>query len=307
MKKLLLIIAALGISLTAQAAAIPEPQVVRITPRIYALLGPVGLPSPHNQGYMVNTTVIVGERGVILIDSGSSDEVGSHLAKAIAKITPKPVTHIINTHHHGDHHLGNSAFKNARVLSSEECRKLVEKTGAEWVALMENLVGHKLPNTRPVPADVTVPGDSRTESSLQDVKLLLWAPKGSHTPGDLMVWLPDDKVLIGGDILVNGLVPNLRDANLKNWITALRQVEELAPATVVPGHGPLMNKADVAKLHKMLVGFYAGVEGGYKKGLNDSEIRPTLDLSEWQKLKEYDAAMGANINRAYLEIEAENF
>lgn len=307
MNRLIAIFVALLLSTATHAGAMPEPQIVRISPRIHALLGPVGLPSAHNQGYMVNTTVIVGDNGVILIDSGASDEVGQHLARTIAKITPKPVTTIINTHHHGDHHLGNVAFPQAQVISSETCRKLVEKTGAEWIAIMEGLVGHKLPNTKPVLASATVGEDSRNERNLHGVKLLLWAPKGSHTPGDLMVWLPDEKVLVGGDILVNGLVPNLRDANLKNWIATLTKVEELAPATVVPGHGPLMNAADVARLRKMLGDFYAGVEAGYKKGLNDGEIRATLDLREWQKLKEYDTAMGANINKAYLEIEAENF
>jgi len=99
----------------------PEPRVVKINERVYALLGPMGLPSQHNQGYMVNSTVIIGDQGVILVDSGGTDVVGKHLAKAIAKITPKPVTHIINTHHHGDHHLGNVAFKGAEILRSEQC------------------------------------------------------------------------------------------------------------------------------------------------------------------------------------------
>ncbi len=288
-------------------AAMPEPQIVQINPRVYALLGPTGLPSAHNHGYMVNTTILIGNKGVILIDSGGSDEIGSHLAKAIAKITPKPVTQIINTHHHGDHHLGNIAFKDAQVLSSDECRKLVEKTGEEWVAIMEGMIGHKLPNTRPVLADATVPAESRSEKHLDGIRLTLWVPKGSHTPGDLMIWLPDDKILIGGDILVNGIAPNLRNAHLKNWIATLDKVRELAPATVIPGHGPLMTPIDVAKQRKLLGDFYSGVEAGYKKGLTDSEIRTTLDLSEWQKLKEYDTAMGGNINRAYLEIEGENF
>lgn len=288
-------------------AQMPEPRVVKINERVYALLGPMGLPSPHNQGYMVNSTVIIGEQGVILVDSGSTDVVGQHLAKAIAKITPKPVTHIINTHHHGDHHLGNVAFKGAEILSSEQCRALVEKTGEEWVQVMENLVGHKFPNTRPVPAMVTFKEESTNGRNLQGVKMLLWVPRGSHTPGDMMVYLPDDRVLIGGDILVNTTIPVMRDGNVRNWIAALAKVQDFKAVTIVPGHGPLMTRADVAKLHKLLAGFYAGVEAGYKKGLSDSEIRNTLDLAEWKKLKEYEANMGGNISRAYLEVEAANF
>jgi len=274
---------------------------------VYALLGPMGLPSSHNQGYMVNSTVIIGDQGVILVDSGGTDVVGKHLAKAIAKITPKPVTHIINTHHHGDHHLGNVAFKGAQILSSEQCRELVEKTGMEWVQIMESLVGRKFPGTRPMPATVIFPGESSSERSIQGVKMQLWVPLGAHTPGDMMVYLPDDNVLIGGDILVNTTTPVMRDGHVRNWIAALAKAQDFDAATIVPGHGPLMTKADVAKLHKLLAGFYAGVETGYRKGLSDSEIRNTLDLSEWKKLKEYETNMGGNISRAYLEVEAANF
>ena len=286
---------------------IPEPSVVKINERVYALLGPMGLPNQHNQGYMVNSTVIIGDQGVILVDSGGTDVVGKHLAKAIAKITPKPVTHIINTHHHGDHHLGNVAFTGAEILSSEQCRVLVVKTGEEWVQIMENLVRQKFPNTRPVPATVTFQGERTSDRSLQGVKMQLWVPRGSHTPGDMMVYLPDDKVLIGGDILVNTTTPVMRDGHVGNWIAVLAKAQDFEAATIVPGHGPLMNMADVAKLHKLLAGFYAGVEAGYTKGLSDSEIRNTLDLSEWKKLKEYETNMGRNISRAYLEVEAANF
>lgn len=295
---------------TQSAVAAPklaEPKVVKINERVYALLGPMGQPSKHNQGYMVNSTVIIGEQGVILVDTGSTDEIGRHLAKVIAKITPKPVTHIINTHHHGDHVLGNVAFKGAEILSSEQCKALVEKTGEEWIQIMESMVGRKFPNTKPVPATVTFREDSSSDRSLQGVKMLLWVPHGAHTPGDMMVYLPDDKVLIGGDVLVNTTVPVLRDGNVRNWISALAKVQDFDAKTIVPGHGPLMSKADVGKLHKLLAGFYAGVEAGYKKGLSDSEVRGSLDLADWKKLKEFETNMGANINRTYLEVEAANF
>ena len=307
MKTALFLLATLLYPAFAHAGTMPEADIIQINPRVYALLGPLGLPTPHNQGYMANTTIIIGDQGVILIDSGGSDEVGNHLARTIAKITPKPVTHIINTHHHGDHHLGNIAFKDVEVLSSQQCRKLVEETGDEWVALMEDMIGHKLPNTKPVPASVTFPDESRSDRHVQGVKLMLWVPQGSHTPGDMMVYLPDDKVLIGGDILVNTIVPNLRNAHLKHWIATLEKIQRLETGAIVPGHGPLMTHADVQKLHKMLANLYAGVETGYKRGLNDSEIRATLDLRDWQNLKEFDSAMGGNINHTYLEVEAENF
>src|SRR5690606_28761365 len=96
------------------SAAVPAPKVVQVDERVYALLGPMEMPNAHNRGYMVNSTVILGAKGVILIDTGFSDEIGKHLRAQIAKITDKPVTHVINTHHHGDHTLGNIAFPEAK-------------------------------------------------------------------------------------------------------------------------------------------------------------------------------------------------
>lgn len=288
-------------------AAMPAPKVEKINDRVYALLGPMEFPNKKNQGYMVNSTVIIGDKGVILVDTGSTDEVGKHLAKTIAKLTPKPVTHIINTHHHGDHTLGNIAFPNTEIISAQKCKELVESGGAEWVALMESMTETKWPNTKPVPAKVTYKENTRTDVTLNGVKLTLWVPNGSHTPGDMLVYLPDDKVLIGGDVLVNGITPQFRDAHVKHWGETLAEVQKFNFKTIVPGHGPLMSKPQSAKLAKMLDGLYKGVEAGYKKGLSDSETRKTLNLKDWEKLVHYHETMGANVNRAYLEVEAANF
>lgn len=310
MRRLIIIIIAIfyhGLA-GASSPAMPQPNVVKINDRVYALLGPLGPPSAHNQGYMVNSTVIIGEQGIILVDSGATDEVGRHLARAIAKLSAKPVTHIINTHHHGDHVLGNIAFAKAEIISSEICRDLVSKTGDEWIALMESMVGHKLPNTRALPASVVFGGsNTRVEREIQGVKLVFWVPNGSHTEGDMLVYLPQDKILVGGDVLVNRTIPVMRDGYVKNWIGTLEQVNSFAAETIVPGHGPLMSPADVAQLQRQMAVFYADIEAGYKKGMSDSETRKTLNLGAWEKLEGFEINIGSNVNRTYLEIEQASF
>lgn len=294
-----------GVSLAAPKLAAPE--VVKVNDRIYAMLGPVGMPDAHNQGYMVNTVAIIGDKGVILVDTGFSDEIGRHLKAAIKKVSDKPITHVINTHHHGDHVLGNSEFKGAEILSTEYCRDTVDKNGWNWVGILESMVGRKFPNTKPLTPTATVAQESRTERTIHGVKMVIWAPPGSHTPGDLMVHLPEDKVLIAGDIIVSRMTPNLGDGNVNNWIEVLSEVKAMDLKTVIPGHGPLMSTQDVAVMHTRMVEFYAGVEKGYKDGLMDSEIRKTLDLSEWEKMVNFNELMGVNINRAFLEAEQRNF
>jgi len=305
-RKLLITLALLSISQILWAVDFPTPEVVKISERIFVLHGPIQHANKTNQGYMINTTIIIGDKGVVLVDPGGTDEVGHYIKQQVKKITSKPITHIINTHSHGDHYLGNIAFPKATIISSEKCRDLVIQTGDVWLKMMENMVGRPFPNTKPVTASVVYPANSKTPITLNGVKLVIWVPAGSHTNGDLMIYLPSEKVLITGDILVNGVVPTMQDGVVKNWISVLKEVEQINANTYVPGHGALMKRGEVKSLHDAIDRFYAGVRDGYLAELSESEIRKKLDLSEWEKL-ERAYVIGRNINRAYLEIEQDLF
>lgn len=307
MKRLLLLVCGLLLASQAFAAAIPPTKVVKVNERIYALLGPMALPNKENQGYMVNSTLIIGDNGAIIIDTGFTDEIGAHLRAEVAKLTKKPVKVVINTHHHGDHTFGNAAFPGAKVISSEMCRKLLLEGEAEWLTIIEGSVGRKFPNTKAVPATEVYANNTKTDIVIDGVKMTLWVPEAAHTLGDLMIWLPEDQVLIGGDILVNQITPNFRDALVKKWVEALAQVQSLPAKTIIPGHGPLMSLKEAAAMHDRMAKLYTGVEAGYKAGLTDSEIRAKLDLTEWKVLHEFDQHMGGNINKTYLEVEASSF
>ncbi|MEW6132612.1 MAG: MBL fold metallo-hydrolase [Pseudomonadota bacterium] len=308
MKKMLLLLA--GVAVLAGAALVkplPAVKTVKVNERIYALLGPTELPNAHNGGYMVNSTLIIGDRGAIIVDTGFSDEIGAHIRKAAEKITKLPITHVVNTHHHGDHSLGNTQFLGAEIISSENCKKLVIDTGAEWIAMGESMTGRKFPNTRAIPATRTYASQTRTAAEINGVKIEFWVPKAAHTRGDMLMWLPDDKVLIGGDVLVNTVTPAFRDAEVKLWVETLAEVQRYPAKTIIPGHGPLMTMQQAKKLHRQMAAFYAGVEKVYKSGGSEEDVRRQVNLKDWQKLKHFDEQMGGNINRTWLQVEAENF
>ncbi|MBC7772165.1 MAG: MBL fold metallo-hydrolase [Pyrinomonadaceae bacterium] len=306
MRRLGALIAVLALSVAAHGQTFPEPRTLKINERVYVLLGPIQHANKLNQGYMINSTVIVGDKGVILVDSGGSDEVGRHIATAVRRITHKPVTHVVNTHHHGDHYFGNVAFEGVTLISSAMCRKMVLETNHEWLEIMERDIGRKLPGTKPVAADVTYPAGTRTETFIHGVRVVFWVPMGSHTIGDLLVHLPDDKVLVAGDVLVSGVVPTFQDGSVKNWLQTLAEIETLGVAHFVPGHGDVMTLHDVTALRETMYRFYSGVKAGFRNGQSESEIRKSLDLSSWDKL-ERSYVIGRNINRAYLEIERDSF
>lgn len=172
--------------------------------------------------------------------------------------------------------------------------------------ITERDIGRKLPGTRLLAAEVTYSAGTRTETFIHGVRLVFWVPEGSHTIGDLLVHLPDDKVLIAGDVLVSRIVPTLQDGFIKNWIRTLDEIQALDVAYFVPGHGDLMTLRDITALRGAMLRFYSGLKEGFRSGQSEGEIRKSLDLSSWDKL-ERSYVIGRNINRAYLEIEADSF
>lgn len=285
----------------------PEVKVQKINDRVYALLGPIDVPNKENGGYMNNNLVIIGNKGVILVDSGSHRAVGEHIGKAIAQLTSKPVTHILVTHHHGDHHLGSIAFSDAQVISSSNCAKEIADNGRGMVSFMSRVTSLSLGDTKPVTPQKTVASESRQDMQIDGIKLELIAPQTAHTHGDLMVWLPEDGILATGDILVHAINPSFRDGNLKKWIAVVDDVLKLPVQTVMPGHGALMQHKDVADFRTLIAGFYSVVEDIYKSGGAEADVRKKLDLPKWQKLARYEDMMGGNISHVWLEVEAENF
>ena len=128
MRRLSALIVLIALGAGAHGQTFPEPRTLRINERVYVLLGPIQHANRFNQGYMINSTVIVGDKGVILVDSGGSDEVGRHIATAVRRSRRNRSQHGEDDHH-GDYYLGNVAFEGAAFISSEMCRVPVLETG----------------------------------------------------------------------------------------------------------------------------------------------------------------------------------
>lgn len=308
MKRYLIAIAALAVfSGAASAAGYPDVKVEKINDRVYAMLGPTDPPNRENGGYMTNHLVIIGDKGVILVDAGSHRDVAEHIDKAIKTFTEKPVTHVLITHHHSDHHLGLSYFKDAQVIASSLSAKQIEDNGRGMVKWMERNTGKNLRNTRPVVPHARVAHKTRESMEINGVPLELISTGTAHTDGDMVVWLPEDGVLASGDILVHTINPNFRDGNLKNWIAVVDDMLKLPLKAVMPGHGPLMQRKDVVEFQALIAEFYQTVEDIYKAGGAEADVRRKLDLAKWQKLGRFDDMMGGNISKVWLEVEEANF
>jgi len=138
----------------------------KIAAHTYVIHGPLGEPSVANQGFMNNPGFVITDNGVVIIDPGSSLEAGRMVLRQVRKLTSKPITHVLDTHIHGDHWLGNQAileaYPKAQLMAHPEMIHKAQAGEAEvWTGLMERLTQGYTKGTHAVIPTVAVTENQR--------------------------------------------------------------------------------------------------------------------------------------------------
>jgi glyoxylase-like metal-dependent hydrolase (beta-lactamase superfamily II) len=209
---------------------------------------------------------------VLVIDTGGSAAQGQALLQAIREVTDLPVRWIVLTHAHADHVLGASVLRGPKteIYSTIIAQQQIEQEGPAWATGANKATGAGQPVTSVVmPARIV---ESWTELSLGEMKVVLWPIRPAHSPSDLVVWLPKQRILFAGDAVTSGSMPVLKDAHVQSWLTALRDLESLGVARVVPGHGAVTSGVAVQRQHDLLDDLWKLVQDGQKGEQNYVDI-----------------------------------
>jgi cyclase len=190
-----------------------------------------------------NSGVIIGDKGVIVIDAKTTAAGGKELLDNIAKLTPKPVTAVILTHSDGDHVNGLASFPaGVKVIAQENNKKEQEKALADG--------GRGAPPADHLPSQVI--SKDKEAFKIEGVKFEFhhWAP--AHTSGDLIIYLPSEKIVFAGDIIAGGktaepLIHLEKNGSSEGWITTVKGIAALNADEFVEGHGDVLTKADIQK------------------------------------------------------------
>lgn len=205
----------------------------KIADDTWVLIGKTEDFSRSNGGNIVNTAFVVTADGVVVIDSGPSRLYAEQMRRAIARITPKPVIRVFNTHHHPDHFLGNQVFADVPTLALAETIAGQRSEGGVFAGNVYRLSGDWIRGTEPVEArEAVVPGTI----VIGGHPFQLIALSG-HTQGDLVILDRSTGVLFAGDLVFHNRAPTTPHASIAQWLEALNQLDAIPFKIMVPGHG----------------------------------------------------------------------
>lgn len=313
MKSLILtlfsLIVAATVSFSLQAAEVRDYPLSKISGHTYVIHGPLGYPSVENQGFMNNPGFVITKNGVVVIDPGSSLQAGRMFLKQMRSVTKLPVTHVFNTHVHGDHWLGNHAiietYPKAILLGHPSMiQKLNEGEAEQWVSLMDKSTNGFTKGTKSVIPDVPV--KDMAEYKIGGMTFRVHAPEKAHSHTDIMIEAVEESVIFTGDNVLNQTMGRMVDGTFKGNIAACDRIAAVNAKHYVPGHGPTGDVTVVTHFRNYLATLFENVKQQYDLGKADFEMKDSIvaKLKPFQPWDRFEIEVGKHIGLAVQEIEA---
>ena len=285
-------------------------EAIKIAEHTWGVFGPLTAPTVENKGFMNNPVFVITDKSVVVIDPGSSVQVGRALLEKIRKQTDKPVTHIFDSHVHGDHWLGNQAFLEAypdvKIYAHPEMiAEAKAGEGQSWVDLMETLTEGATTGTEATYPTIAL--ENKQEVKIDNITIKAHLNKIAHTKTDAMYQIIEDKVLITGDNAFNNRMPRLDDGSFAGNMLAMDVGLALDVDVVVPGHGASGGKEVLINFREFLYTVYDTSKTLLDDDMEPFEMKPIIveKLKKYHDWINFEGAIGKLISVAVLEAENE--
>ncbi len=243
--------------------------------------------------------------GTVIVDTcATHDRTRRFLDAVLAATGAAPITIAVNTHQHGDHTYGNSLLPRETVIIGHPAMRAG--------LLADTIIDGCPPVWTPVPDWGAV--TKRVPSIAVDDRSTVYAGSrpielhhpgyAAHTKGDLVAWLPEERILFAGDLIFNGLTPLVFMGSVSGARRSLEWLASFEPDVLVPGHGPLADAAAIAGVFAAHDRYYRIVESvaaeGLRDGLGPLDAARRCDLAEFAEWDDSERLV-LNLHRAYAD------
>ena len=280
--------------LAQHADELPPPTVEEVSPGVYAYIQLDGTWGLNNTGF------ITGGDAVSVIDTCFTEARTRAFLQAMRQVSDLPVGTLVNTHHHGDHTHGNYLLHGASIVGHELCRQAVIETGLHTLhPLFPGVVWGDLELAPPF-----ITFRERLDLFVNDLKLELHYMGPAHTTNDVVVWLPDRKLLFTGDLVFNGGTPFVAMGSIAGSLVATDRLREFGAETIVPGHGPVCGPEVLDGIEAYFRFVQDTARAAFESGLTPLETAQQTNLGRFAGWHDSERIAG-NLHRAYSELRGE--
>ena len=275
-----------------------------IAPGVYMVAGSGGAADEKNQGRIGNAGFIVGDRGVIAIDSGTSYAHGRELLALIAEATDQPVRVALITHTRPEFLFGAAAFRERGIpirMHSLTARLMASRCETCLKTLRQTLGDEAMRGTAMYQSDQQFDASHSLDLIGRPVKVLYFGH--SSGPGDIAVLDVQSDVLYAGGLLDAQRIPDIQDSDLAGWQQALRDLQAMGLTRVVPGHGAVSSASLIMTMQHYLTQLEARTRSLVEKGASLLSVSEDGELPEFENWDQYDTIHRRNASIAFLRFE----
>jgi glyoxylase-like metal-dependent hydrolase (beta-lactamase superfamily II) len=273
----------------------------------------------EDRGLGCSNSGLVNRAGGLVVDTFWDLPHTRDLIATYARVAPARARRVVNTHHNGDHCWGNQLFAGAEIIGHRVC---AESFALESPAMLQALRGQtassdaalawlagRLADWDFAGIELTPPTtfvDERLELHLDGIAVHLLYVGPAHTGGDVIVHLPEQRIVFTGDVLFRLCTPIGWAGTYAKWIEALDRIVALAPEIVVPGHGPLCGVEGPREMKAYLQYVRAESERFFAAGIKALDAAKRMDLGPYAGWTEPERLF-FNVERAYRELRGEPY
>ena len=260
-----------------------------------------------------NAGLLVGDGQSLLVDTLFDLRLTAEMLDAMAPhAAVAPISHLVNTHANGDHCYGNQLVTGAEIIASTAAAEEMHEVPASLLAALSDAEGEvgelfrsffgefDFTGIEPTPPTRTFDGRLDLEVGGRPVELIEVGP--AHTKGDVLVHSPDDRTIFTGDILFIGGTPIVWAGPLSNWVKACDLILGMDVETVVPGHGPVTDKAGVAQVRDYLSFVEVEAAARFAAGMSDWDAACDIALGEFGEWGER-GRIAVNVATVYRSLD----